>query len=83
MKCPLTIIAFAKGETVVRSGLMDCLKADCAWWLEDISMCAIRDLALEMLCPTFSRAEPIVGQVSFLPDNSKRSAQFPFPRLIE
>lgn len=32
MKCPLTLIAFAKGETVIRSGLMDCQKEECAWW---------------------------------------------------
>jgi len=25
----------------------ECLKEECAWWLEDIQMCAIRDLALE------------------------------------
>lgn len=48
MKCPVTVIAFAKGETVVRSGLMDCLKEECAWWLADINMCSVRDLALEL-----------------------------------
>ena len=41
MKCPLTIIAFAKGETVVRSGLMDCLQAECAWWDKTAPMCSI------------------------------------------
>ena len=39
MKCPLTIIAFAKGETVVRSGLLDCNKEECAWWDKDKGMC--------------------------------------------
>ena len=27
---------------------MDCLDAECAWWLDDIKMCAVRDLALEL-----------------------------------
>ena len=35
MKCPLS------GE--------ECLKEECAWWLPDVSMCAMKDIALELL----------------------------------
>jgi len=48
VKCPLFAIASKEQE---RRGFLthiDCIKEECAWWLEDIGMCAIRDLALEL-----------------------------------
>lgn len=38
-----------------------CLKEECAWWLEDIKMCSIRDLALELRY-TQLRLQDIVGK---------------------
>lgn len=48
MKCPLSnyVMERESGEDEVL--LSDCLKEECGWWLDDISMCAIRDLALEL-----------------------------------
>ena len=47
MKCPLLQPRkrIDQGGTTHETG--DCLKADCAWWLDDVSLCAIKDIALE------------------------------------
>ena len=48
MKCPLIVAGYKERMLSSKDTASDCLKADCAWWLEDISMCALRDLALEL-----------------------------------
>ena len=47
MKCPLPqfVIHFPEGKPDSRR--VDCQKEECAWWLEDVSLCAIKELALE------------------------------------
>jgi len=48
MKCPLFAIASKEQE---RRGFLthiDCIKEECAWWRDDIQMCAIKDLSLEL-----------------------------------
>ena len=47
MKCPLLCLAKPLEITHKEPTEADCLKEECAWWLEDISMCALKDLALE------------------------------------
>ena len=48
MKCPLLTDKNygAQLERTMQSG--DCIKEECAWYLMDIGMCAMRDLALEL-----------------------------------
>lgn len=48
MKCPLSNFGLHPSTVGEILSPADCLKEDCAWWLEDIGMCAIRDLALEL-----------------------------------
>ena len=48
MICPLLAIATPGDMKQAHRSLIICAKEECAWWLEDISMCAIRDLALEL-----------------------------------
>lgn len=49
MLCPLLAIT---DHRVGREGWpqgCDCIQAECAWWLEDLNICAIRDLAWETM----------------------------------
>lgn len=47
MKCPLSTSIDYEEEGNPKFHTDDCLREECAWWLEDISMCSIRELALE------------------------------------
>jgi len=47
MKCPLFFRPKADRQEALSRGFDDCLKGECAWWLADIGMCSIRELALE------------------------------------
>ena len=48
MKCPKTL----HPESVVGNSeqwvFEDCLKEMCAWWEQDLSLCACKDIALEL-----------------------------------
>ncbi len=50
MKCPLFAIATQVIEPQSDVPINDCLREDCAWWLEeeDGSLCAIKAIALEL-----------------------------------
>lgn len=62
MKCPILCIANPKEAGMSSPTEVDCLKEECAWWLEDISMCAIRDLALELRYTQY-RLQDITGKM--------------------
>jgi hypothetical protein len=47
MKCPLLLMAGIAHEGETGWPIQECLEGECAWWLDDIRMCAIRDIALE------------------------------------
>lgn len=47
MKCPRTFVLVEVFEGCWELKSSDCIKEECAWWLEDIQMCSIRDEALE------------------------------------
>ena len=47
MKCPLRDFVWGESPAGKEAIGTDCLQAECAWWLDDIQMCSIRDLALE------------------------------------
>jgi len=48
MKCPiLSGITFTKEEGVYHHEV-DCLQEECPVWLEDVSLCGIKDIALEL-----------------------------------
>jgi len=48
MKCPLLYGFWIARQREELPELSDCLKEECAWWLEDVNMCSIRELALEL-----------------------------------
>lgn len=48
MKCPLFMSARYKIGFKDREVIEDCLKEECAWWISDIQMCSVRDIALEL-----------------------------------
>ncbi len=48
MKCPLRTKVEGVKEHIEEYSFGDCIKADCTWWLDDVSLCAIKDLALEL-----------------------------------
>ena len=47
MKCPLIAVAIVRELGEPLGDEADCLKEECAWWLDNIQMCALKDLALE------------------------------------
>jgi hypothetical protein len=47
MKCPLLIQGYMAGQPDNEIKDAECRQEECAWWLGDIQMCAMRDLALE------------------------------------
>lgn len=47
MKCPIPVFYRSQPSGLAEYEIRDCIKGECAWWLDDIQMCAIRDLALE------------------------------------
>ena len=49
MKCPLFVIRDRRVQLGEETEYGDCLKEECAWWLQDVSMCAMKDIALELL----------------------------------
>ena len=48
MKCPLWMMGSTSAKLPDREDLGDCLKEECAWWIADIQMCSVRDIALEL-----------------------------------
>ena len=48
MKCPLLQRYLIEGENEALEVFDDCLKADCAWWEQDLNLCAIKEIALEL-----------------------------------
>ncbi len=47
MICPLLELGAFYDKDAPREDATECLGKNCAWWLPDIQMCAIKDLALE------------------------------------
>lgn len=48
MKCPLFTIGRTDVQLGVESDYGECLKEECAWWEQDLNLCAIKELALEL-----------------------------------
>ena len=48
MKCPLLFIAYTNMEDEYFDLHSVCLKEECAWWEQDLNLCAIKELALEL-----------------------------------
>lgn len=48
MKCPISPWGLRSSTPPVRESFKDCLKEECAWWEQDLNLCAIKELALEL-----------------------------------
>lgn len=48
MKCPLLSMILYHREGYLPEGGAECLKEDCAWWEQDLNLCAIKAIALEL-----------------------------------
>lgn len=48
MKCPLLSAASVSCDARPARGEGDCIKEECAWWLEDVRLCSIRMIAREI-----------------------------------
>lgn len=48
MKCPQRHRFISNDQGGHDDVFLPCLKEDCAWWLEDVQMCSIKELALEV-----------------------------------
>lgn len=48
MKCPLLTMYAITYDTPEKFKDRDCLKEECAWWEQDLSLCAIKEIALEL-----------------------------------
>ncbi len=48
MKCPLLMLAQRAHDGSHTIPIADCVKADCAWWVETQATCAIKQLALSL-----------------------------------
>jgi len=48
MKCPLLRTPLDIDGKIFPLVPADCLKGECAWWLQDVSLCAMKDIALEL-----------------------------------
>ncbi len=48
MKCPLPIFYRSSPSGLAESELRDCIKEECAWWVETQDRCAIKDIALSL-----------------------------------
>ena len=48
MKCPRTFQIEITDYDQIRLAGAECIKEECAWWRDDIQMCAIKDLSLEL-----------------------------------
>ena len=48
MKCPLLYIEYVKEGGEMGITPTECLKEDCAWWVENVDRCAIRGISLEL-----------------------------------
>ena len=47
-KCPL-LSGPIPGEPLGLGHVrINCMEQECAWWLEEIAMCAVKDIALEL-----------------------------------
>lgn len=47
MKCPMLTMYAITLKKPEEYKDRECLKDDCAWWLEDTQLCSIKELALE------------------------------------
>lgn len=57
MKCPLFTAAEISHEPEFKPAANDCLKEECAWWLVDVNLCAMKELALEIRYAQFRLQE--------------------------
>jgi len=46
MKCPLIAVAIVRELGEPLGDEADCLKEECAWWVQDSGMCALTTLAI-------------------------------------
>lgn len=48
MKCPLRSTSVVKIDERLSPVMGDCLQEECAWWEDDLRICAIKEIALEL-----------------------------------
>jgi len=48
MKCPLSKSIIRVGDEASIGTMVECLKEECAWWVETQGRCAIKDVALSL-----------------------------------
>ena len=48
MKCPLLIIATLSGQGRYDWAKSDCLKEECAWWVNNSQQCVMNKLGVEL-----------------------------------
>ena len=48
MKCPLLLLGYLMGYKTEPRTKAECLKEQCAWWEQDLNLCAIKEIALEL-----------------------------------
>ncbi|MBA7559822.1 hypothetical protein ES708_01438 [subsurface metagenome] len=48
MKCPLFCIGDRRVQLGEETEYGDCLKEECAWWVETQDRCAVKDIALSL-----------------------------------
>ena len=47
-KCPVLSGPIPGGPLGLGHVEVKCIEKQCAWWLEDLTMCAVKDIALEL-----------------------------------
>lgn len=58
MKCPLRIFVVRCGEETGTGYMPDCLKEECAWWLDSEKKCSITILGFEAAYKLWDRDQP-------------------------
>ena len=58
MKCPLLSISITREDRIQGYQELDCLKEECAWWVDTEKECSITILALEASYKLWDRDRP-------------------------
>jgi len=46
MKCPLLAVMYRAEIPKLTLSLIECLKEECAWWLDEMDRCALPEIAV-------------------------------------